>query len=218
MGSRTRLATMLAVVGIALAAPAVAEASGEYEPNDTPYTAAGPIADGTYSATIETANDQDWYRVDTSQRDVQIQIDTTNDSGCGSCSLLLSITDSQGSNLDDTGTYANAEHGGETAHAAYTLREPGTYYLSVTSNARPSGVPYHFTMSRTAGSPVPPTGQGGGSSQACVAARGKVRRAYTAVRGARARYRHHHTPATRRSRNSAKRHLQHALSVRAGAC
>ena len=63
---------------LVLAAPTIASASGEYEPNDTFSTATGPVADGTYSAVFETANDEDWYRIDTEDQDVQVMINMTN--------------------------------------------------------------------------------------------------------------------------------------------
>lgn len=193
---------------------------GPYEPNDRTGTATGPIADGTYAGALETANDQDWYRVETVNRDVQVQIDNTNDGSCDYCPIVLAITDSRGSNLDDTGTYAQPSGGGETDHAAYTLREPGTYYLKVESGSSRYGLPYHFSITRSQGTPVepPPPPPPTGPSAACRAARSDVRSARRALAKAKARYRRHHTRANRRKVTKAKRRLRNALADRRVEC
>lgn len=51
-----------AVIGVLLSFSSTAFAQGEYEPNDSYITAAGPIfADTTYSGTYETSNDVDYF-------------------------------------------------------------------------------------------------------------------------------------------------------------
>lgn len=110
----------------------VAYGKGEYEPNDSRATAAGPLAGGTtYTATRETDNDVDWYRfyVKTySQMDFWATIDKSSPD-CSSYSYTyMKLYDKDGEELDASGLYPNSTD--VTEHLLITLN-PGRYYLRV---------------------------------------------------------------------------------------
>jgi len=68
---------LAATLGI-FAFTSLAQAAGEYEPNNSRGAPAGPFASGeTISATIDVHDDSDWYKFYVADPDTQVQVDVT---------------------------------------------------------------------------------------------------------------------------------------------
>lgn len=98
-------------------------ATGEFEPNDTLSTAAGPLEGGkTYNASFETENDVDWYLFYVKTYS-QMDFSATMTKACGySAEIRL---------YDLDGKFVNSFYAGnlnQTNHLLFTL-SPGRYYL-----------------------------------------------------------------------------------------
>ncbi|HZO07040.1 MAG TPA: hypothetical protein VFB52_11695 [Solirubrobacterales bacterium] len=111
---------------IALILAATAYGAGEYEPNDSRETAAGPLAGGTdYTATFETDNDVDWY-VFYIKVYSQMDFSATTVGGCGSGYIY--ILDKDGKSVDSLRIGSL----NQVNHRLLTL-PAGRYYLDVTN-------------------------------------------------------------------------------------
>jgi hypothetical protein len=121
--------------GIALAAgllvfitPAILKAAADtYEPDDT-YTQASTMQINTVQSnhSIDPATDADWIRFDVQTVPNPIVIDTNGPSG-GDTRLWL--YDSSG----NTVLAFNDDYNNYWSHIAYTINQPGTYYIKVDS-------------------------------------------------------------------------------------
>lgn len=107
-----------------------ARADGEFEPNDEPNAASGPIFSGsTISATLETTNDQDFYFFYLpAQTQLRFTLSNTGTKNAYICSSIIRQDNSgpvevYGGALDDVDR-------GETQSGAVTL-ERGKYYFKV---------------------------------------------------------------------------------------
>lgn len=114
-----------------VAVPAVASAAGEYEPNDRFDQATGPMVGGRdYDAGMETANDVDFFYLNTSgQR--QLDISVTGVSGCGlGHSSELQLLDEEGDWLAGAGIRTNTD-GSSTSKILYSSPGRAQYVLRV---------------------------------------------------------------------------------------
>jgi hypothetical protein len=117
---------------LALLAVPPAGAEAPYEPNDTILSAAGPLAFGqTYSAALETANDQDsFYFYVTAAGTSRISLTVQNLGGGGKSS------DIDATILDGSGTPLAGQafiRDGESRILSATLR-PQRYFVEVAAN------------------------------------------------------------------------------------
>lgn len=159
------IAGVMLVLGI-LAAPAMAEPP--YEPNDTTLDAAGPLAaNQTYTAGLETDNDQDYYYFYvTGPTQAQVTITLTDLGGTSSyAELRASLDESHGESIDN--------FSGLTKTGAYSTQsislQPGKYYIQV-SPEEGYGESYEFTGSGTTGA----FGPYSAIQAQCAAAQGPV--------------------------------------------
>lgn len=141
--SRSRRIAMsgitLSVAGLLmLLLAAGAWATGEYEPNDNRDTVAGPLEGGkSYTATIETDNDVDWY-VFYVKTYSQMDISATMVKSESECRAIYRLLDKDGRYIDSfVSGFVN-----ETRHLLLTLT-PGRYYLEVDSCTKDS---YRFRI------------------------------------------------------------------------
>jgi hypothetical protein len=137
--------TMLLGAGLLLSFSSLAQAAGEYEPNDTREAAYGPLAGGVdYTATFETNNDNDWYifyvktysQMDFSGTMLKQSCNDANRDVYAAPRLL----DKDGHVID--GFAAGSEN--TTTHLLLTLN-PGRYYLEV-ENDSCTGDRYRFRI------------------------------------------------------------------------
>jgi hypothetical protein len=140
------IAGAMLALGI-LASPAMAEPP--FEPNDTTLEAAGPLAaNQTYTAALETGNDQDYYYFYvTGPTQAQVTFTLTDLGGSsGFAEIRGSLDESHGDSIDT--------FGGLTKTGAYGTQsislQPGKYYLHV-SPEEGYGESYEFTGSGTTG-------------------------------------------------------------------
>jgi len=102
-----------------------ASATGEYEPNDTLATAAGPLEGGkSYEATFETENDVDWY-VFYVKTYSQMDFSATMTKSCGYHAIFY-LLDLDGKSINSF----SAGSVNETRHLLFTMN-PGRYYFKV---------------------------------------------------------------------------------------
>lgn len=142
---------VLAVTCAALLCAGTSQALAQSEPNDTAATANGPLtSDTTYSAALETSNDQDWYvlYVDDTR---QLHITLSNTSAkakscCSSNGVSLDLIGSDGS-----GGLQNAyvRAGDPDDSIDYTVTR-GRYYIKVTGGASDT-LTYTFTVAAPGG-------------------------------------------------------------------
>lgn len=127
---------LLALIAV-LPVPAEAVAA-PYEPNDNIGQATAISGGGSYSGTVETVNDEDWFVFYTSgQR--QIQIDATGVTG-GECSfVLVGFHDAQGDSITSTGL------DNENWTYSYTTARASRYYL-VLQGQYGAGCSYEFSI------------------------------------------------------------------------
>jgi hypothetical protein len=128
----TRHALLLgaAVLSIFAAAAQSAIAAGEWEPNDSYLTAAGPLTAGTtYTGAFETSNDVDYFYFYVPQQ-TQLQFKVTNSTPQN----VYICTDIERQALDRvegiSGSTSLTVYGGESKSGAVTLT-PGKYYFEV---------------------------------------------------------------------------------------
>ncbi len=113
---------------VMMAIPATALGLGEFEPNDTFDTAAGPLIGGhTYTAGIETSNDKDFYSFYMRRFD-QVDFAFKLSGSDGDAWACFWILNSKGQEVDDAGDCPYAE--GITNHA-YVSLDAGKYYVKV---------------------------------------------------------------------------------------
>lgn len=182
--------------------------------NDTMAGAEGPVT-GSFTATIDTVNDIDWYFL---YAEASTQLDAAI-SGLGpedSCqSWDLVLRDAEGHELDSV--YAGFNH---VRHILYTLEAAGTYYLEVSGFFCEAAGDYGIDLAASpalltsppyvpppAPSPPPPSGSSGPSS-AC-------RTAQRRASSLRSRLRH---ASSRRQRNRLRAKLRQARSTTASLC
>jgi hypothetical protein len=155
-------ATMIVVAAAALLFPAVGSAIGPDGANHTSQaTAYGPITTGTtYAGTSAYVDDVDIYAVRSYLPNVNLVIDFKDSYSGGptdctfytSCSLEVTVRDSNGSEIDPVGGYF-VDPGAVTALDPITLPTAGTYYIDVgTSEYNVMGglggmaIPYDFSL------------------------------------------------------------------------
>lgn len=136
---------LVACLWAVLTLPAIAQAAGEYEPNDGRDNAYGPLAGGTeYTATFETANDTDWYvfYVKTySQMDVSAEKISNVEEFCEFSTVQLYDKDG---NVVRSGS-TNMSSGLATNHIHVTL-SPGRYYFQALRDQACVGDRYRFRI------------------------------------------------------------------------
>ncbi|MGK2954132.1 MAG: hypothetical protein ACSLFI_00415 [Solirubrobacterales bacterium] len=119
------LATFVAL----MVATAGAEAAGEFEPNDSRGTPAGPMVPGsTINATIETHHDSDWYKFYVAAPNTVVKFTVTRTNG---------VNEKFGSEFvfanGDLVTYKGLEPGTNSAELTSTV-QPGKYFTWVYGN------------------------------------------------------------------------------------
>jgi len=142
----TRHVLLLATAALAIFAVAAqsAVAAGEWEPNDSYLTAAGPLVAGTtYTGVFETSNDVDYFYFYVPQQ-TQLQFKVTNSTPQN----VYLCTNIERQALDRIeGINGNASlsvYGGESKSGAVTLT-PGKYYFEVDCPGT-VGKTYSFTL------------------------------------------------------------------------
>jgi hypothetical protein len=138
-GRRSSYVWMLALAclaGLALI-PSAASASGEFEPNDSLLTSAGPMTGGVpINATLETDNDQDWYRFYTITR-TQLDITMTGFSDAFSGCAELDLYNADGDNI--TGDNEVDGRLNQIQHLTETV-PTGLYYVRIVQDVYDSCV------------------------------------------------------------------------------
>jgi len=142
--------SLLACLAIAGVACASASAQPPYEPNDSLLTGYGPLANNsTYTATLETVNDVDYYYFYvTTQSSAQLTFTVTNLGG-GAASyteVYAGLTDSHG---DYVASLADNLEVADYSTKSVTL-EAGKYYIRV-ENDGSYGESYKIVTSGTDG-------------------------------------------------------------------
>lgn len=203
-------------------------AAAPYEPNDSSVQATGPLMGGiTYSAALETSNDEDWFYFYTAG---QVQLDvalTKADAGYGT--VAASLLDTNGQEVGS----AYAGDSGETDHVLTTAPTAARYLVQVRHYAGINTDPKSYQLridppgALTATPPRPPAANPveptpSGPSAACSAARSERKRAAARVRALKSRLIGTRSRrAKRRLRRSlvrAQRALQSARSNVAAEC
>jgi len=106
--------------------PTAAKAVGEYEPNETPETAYGPLAAGiTYATTLESGEDYDHYFFYVTGRDSSAVEMTVTDTTVGGEGLYAELFDTDEATIDEIEIF-----GGESDSFEENLA-PGVYYVAV---------------------------------------------------------------------------------------
>jgi hypothetical protein len=121
-------------------------AQAPFEPNDSPGTASGPLAPGTYSAAIETDTDRDLFRIYIAARQQQVTVNMTNTAPSSSYATFLfaGLYNSKLESLDSECSLSL----GESADLGQTLK-PGVYYIGFEEGCLPltdPGASYRFTV------------------------------------------------------------------------
>lgn len=127
-GRRALLALAMAL-SVGLLASAQAEAAGEWEPNDSYIEAAGPLVAGTtYSGTLETSNDRDYFYFYLPQlTQLRFRLTNTSKADVYICSEIKHQYLDRVETVRDT--YLNVDDG-QSKNGAVTL-DPGKYYFIV---------------------------------------------------------------------------------------
>lgn len=129
-------------------------AADPYEPNDTAELASGPIPDGTITASLDTTNDDDYYRLQTTVPNQKLTL-TTRSYDPDSYRVrwfLEPYVRPTTTLLANDGFFSFSEYG--VAHPTdptleiyqLTIPEPGMHYLVFSGDK--AGVGYSFTLSR----------------------------------------------------------------------
>ena len=131
-----------AVITLTVGIPS-ANASGEYEPNDSFNAAWGPIAAGhVYSGALETTNDEDYfYFYVPRQTQLQYSFSETDDKDTYLCAELYQQTATGPNSIYGSGLTVDS---GETGYGAVTLSR-GKYYFVVNCPGA-IGEPYSFQL------------------------------------------------------------------------
>lgn len=207
----------VAVIACSLAFAASASASGEFEPNDTFNTAAGPIQAGVdISATYETVNDEDYYFFYLPQQ-TQLRYTLRNSTSAPYriCLDLYQQTPSSVDYIDDGFLSVNS---GQTGSNAISLG-PGKYYMVMTCSGTigktytlhldPPGVTSDYTPFAVACANAHP---------AVVAAADALSKAQLKLARAKAKHRHRAVSKYRGQVRAAKDSYAAATQTEAQAC
>lgn len=145
----------------------VANALGEFEPNDSRQTAAGPLVSlQTYSATMETENDLDYFKFYVADRSAQTSFLAIKNSGDGFDSMNMELVDSGGMVLQRAFAFGRQ---GTTGEILYSVG-PGKYFLRFSAWVFSGPIGYEFQV------------RGGVSPYSLVQKRCKARKATLALR------------------------------------
>lgn len=126
MRLRFRIA-LSCVVAAVLVIPAGASGA-PFEPNDTLVTAAGPLVGGQdIVGAMETANDQDWFKMYTAPGSQQVEIALTDTAPSDCFGQYVRLTKSDGSVIDGP----VAQNQNMTVKIQQTLEGSSTYYVQV---------------------------------------------------------------------------------------
>lgn len=127
---RLSVITLFLAAVVVLAVTSPADASGEFEPNDSRGSAYGPLVGETdYAATFETDNDSEWYFFYVGSDASQIDISATGMAE-SNCDASVSLLDADGELIDFF--YLPVDE--ETNHLHVTL-DAGQYYLNTDNYA-----------------------------------------------------------------------------------
>jgi len=154
------------IFGVIGPAP-IANAVGEFEPNDNQRTAAGPLVLlQTYSATMETENDLDYFKFYVAEGSAQTSFLATKTSSSDQfASMRMELVDSGGMVL----TRNEFGRRGATGEITYSVG-PGKYFLRFTPSSWYGPMGYEFQV------------RGGVSPYSLVEKRCKARKATLTLR------------------------------------